>query len=69
MATTATPLPGGQRPNVPTAAVRFPAVKDYEQVDREIAGTLRTDARLVRRARHRDPLPAHRRDDLDVPDS
>ena len=41
MATTATPLPGGQRPNIPTAAVRFPAVRDYEQVDREIAGTLR----------------------------
>src|SRR5690349_7768784 len=40
MATTATPLPGGQRPNVATAAVRFPAVRDYEQVDREIAGTL-----------------------------
>src|ERR1700712_3400341 len=40
MATTATPLPSGQRPNVATAAVRFPAVRDYEQVDREIAGTL-----------------------------
>ena len=40
MATTATPLPGGQRPNVATAAVRFPAVRDYEQVDNEIAATL-----------------------------
>jgi molybdopterin-containing oxidoreductase family membrane subunit len=40
MATTATPLPGGQRPNIPSAAVRFPAIKTYEQVDREIAGTL-----------------------------
>src|SRR6478609_11991537 len=41
MASSAAPLPGGQRPNVPTAAVRFPAVRDYEQVDNEIAGTLR----------------------------
>ncbi|HEY4215690.1 MAG TPA: NrfD/PsrC family molybdoenzyme membrane anchor subunit [Gemmatimonadaceae bacterium] len=40
MATTATPLPSGQRPNIPSAAVRFPAVKSYEQVDAEIAGTL-----------------------------
>ncbi len=38
MATTAYP---DQRPNVATAAVRFPAVRDYEQVDSEIAGTLR----------------------------
>ena len=30
-----------QRPNIPSAGVRFPAVRDYEQVDREIAGTLR----------------------------
>ena len=28
-------------PNVPSAAVRFPAIRSYEQVDREIAGTLR----------------------------
>jgi molybdopterin-containing oxidoreductase family membrane subunit len=28
------------RPNVPSAAVRFPAIKSYEQVDREIIGTL-----------------------------
>ena len=47
MAATARPLPepqrvpDGHRPNVPSAAVRFPAVRDYEQVDREIAGTLR----------------------------
>jgi len=40
MATTAAPLPGGQRPNIPSAAVHFPAIRDYEQVDREIAGTL-----------------------------
>ena len=41
MATTATPYPsgsGGQRPNIASAAVRFPAVRDYEQVDSEIAG-------------------------------
>ncbi len=40
MATTATPYPDGQRPNVPSAAVRFPAVRSYEQVDSEIAATL-----------------------------
>ncbi len=40
MATSASPFPGGQRPNIPSAAVKFPAIKDYEQVDREIAGTL-----------------------------
>ena len=34
------PGPTTQRPNVPSAGVRFPAIKDYEQVDREIAGTL-----------------------------
>ena len=28
-------------PNVPSAAVRFPAIRSYEQVDREIGGTLR----------------------------
>src|SRR6476660_4448377 len=38
MATMAQP---SQRPNVASAAVRFPAVKDYEQIDREISGTLR----------------------------
>jgi hypothetical protein len=69
MATTATPLPSGQRPNVATAAVRFPAVKDYEQVDREIGGTLGPSPRLVRGARHRDPLHADRRDNVDIPDS
>ena len=44
MATTATPLPGnseGHRPKIASAAVRFPAVRTYEQVDDEIAGTLR----------------------------
>jgi molybdopterin-containing oxidoreductase family membrane subunit len=39
MATTA--APEGMRPNVATAAVRFPAIKSYEQVDRDIMGTLR----------------------------
>jgi len=29
------------RPNIPSATVRLPAVKDYEQVDREIIGTLK----------------------------
>jgi Ni/Fe-hydrogenase subunit HybB-like protein len=38
MATSASPY---ERPNIATAAVRFPAVRDYEQVDNEIAGTLR----------------------------
>src|SRR5437879_6164640 len=41
MATSASPLPGGQRPNIPSATVRFPAVRNYEQVDNEIAGTLK----------------------------
>src|SRR5678816_2214133 len=41
MATTAAPSRTVERPNIPSAAVRFPAIKDYEQVDREIAGTLR----------------------------
>jgi hypothetical protein len=40
MAKSASPLPG-QRPNIASAAVRFPAVRDYEQVDREIGNTLR----------------------------
>ncbi len=39
MATSAAPI--GQRPNVPTADVRFPAVTSYEQVDREVRETLR----------------------------
>src|SRR4026208_96057 len=30
-----------QRPNIPSAGNRLPGVKDYEQVDREIIGTLR----------------------------
>ena len=39
MATTAHPE-DGMRPNIPSAVVRFPAVKSYEQVDREIIATL-----------------------------
>src|SRR3954465_15283405 len=31
---------GVNRPNVPSAGNRLPAIKDYEQVDREIIGTL-----------------------------
>ena len=34
-------IAAAERPNVPSAAMRFPASSDYEQVDREIAGTLR----------------------------
>src|SRR2546423_2427906 len=30
-----------RRPNIATAAVSLPAVRDFEQVDREIIGTLR----------------------------
>src|SRR5215213_11485676 len=30
-----------RRPNIATANVQLPAVRDYEQVDREIIGTLR----------------------------
>ena len=41
MATAATPYPAPERANVPSAAVRLPAVRDYEQVDREISATLR----------------------------
>src|SRR5581483_5336106 len=47
MAATAAPYPDDRdvpatavRPNIPSAAVRFPAIRTYEQVDREIAGTL-----------------------------
>ena len=40
MATTAHPE-DDMRPNIPSALVRLPAVKSYEQVDREIIGTLR----------------------------
>ena len=28
------------RPNIPSADIQLPAVRDYEQIDREIAGTL-----------------------------
>ena len=38
------PLDETPRPNIPTAAVRLPAVKDYEQVDNEILATLRPSA-------------------------
>ena len=41
MATSAPPYGSGQRPNVPSSAVRFPAIKSYDQVDDEIIGTLR----------------------------
>ncbi len=45
MASSATPLrgPAGEtlmRPNVASANVQLPAVRDYEQVDREIIATL-----------------------------
>ena len=48
MAATSAPVPAypdepprrGHRPNIATADVRLPAVKSYEQVDREIGGTL-----------------------------
>jgi hypothetical protein len=29
-----------RRPNIPAADLQLPAVRDYEQVDREIVGTL-----------------------------
>ena len=32
---------GAQRPNIASAGNRLPAVRDYEQVDRDIIGTLR----------------------------
>ena len=35
------PVTPTERPNIPSAAVRLPAVKTYEQIDDEIAGTLR----------------------------
>ena len=42
MATAAKPYSSTkQRPNIPSASVRLPAVVDYEQVDREIMATLR----------------------------
>ena len=33
-----------RRPNIATADVQLPAVRDYEQVDREIIGTLHPTA-------------------------
>ncbi len=41
MATTVEPYRTGQRPNVASADVQLPAVRNYEQVDEEIIGTLR----------------------------
>jgi Ni/Fe-hydrogenase subunit HybB-like protein len=42
MASTAAPYPNDTgRPNVASAAVRLPAVRSYQQIDDEIAGTLR----------------------------
>src|SRR4051812_27262478 len=44
MATITRPLPENdepRRPNIASADVQLPAVRDYEQVDREIIGTLR----------------------------
>ncbi|MFI5232785.1 MAG: NrfD/PsrC family molybdoenzyme membrane anchor subunit [Gemmatimonadales bacterium] len=41
MATIARPTGDLPRPNVPKAGLQLPAVKDYEQVDREILATLR----------------------------
>src|SRR4051812_14557394 len=43
MATITQPIPAREeprRPNIATADVQLPAVRDYEQVDREIVGTL-----------------------------
>src|SRR5919109_5679064 len=41
MATLAEPVgPGAPRPNVASANIQLPAVESYEQVDRDIAGTL-----------------------------
>jgi molybdopterin-containing oxidoreductase family membrane subunit len=47
MATTTQPVTDVEllrRPNIPTADVRLPAVRDYEQVDNEIVGTLHPTA-------------------------
>jgi hypothetical protein len=35
-----TPADEPRRPNTPAADLQLPAVRDYEQVDREIIGTL-----------------------------
>ena len=40
MATMAKPVEEPRRPNIATADVQLPAVRDYEQVDREIIRTL-----------------------------
>src|SRR4051794_3096278 len=43
MATITQPIPARdepRHPNIATADVQLPAVRDYEQVDREIVGTL-----------------------------
>ena len=43
MATTAAPFPtpDERRPNVASADVHFPAIKTFEQIDREIIATMR----------------------------
>src|SRR5262245_61853610 len=41
MATQASPIPEGKGPNIPSAAYRFPSIKSYDQVDEDIARTLR----------------------------
>src|SRR5689334_7949824 len=43
MATVTKPVPADEprRPNIASASVQLPAVRNYEQVDREIIGTLR----------------------------
>ena len=43
MAATQYPVTDERRPNIPSAAVRLPAVRDYEQVDREIIGDAAPD--------------------------
>jgi molybdopterin-containing oxidoreductase family membrane subunit len=40
MATLVEPVRGPMRPNLPSADIQLPAVKDFEQVDNEIAATL-----------------------------
>ena len=58
MATVAQPRPDDDRaaPQRPVGGrSSFPAVRDYEQVDREIIGTLRPTLGWFVAARHRDP--------------
>ena len=63
MATAARAAPTSRRPTV-----QLPAVKDYEQVDREILGTLQPTLGWFALLGDRDPLPAHRRVGVDLPD-